>query len=480
MENPGSSIISALGAGSGINFVQLANDIAEATYASQRLNISNRTETLEARISAAANLRNVLTELSSALGDRIRNGDLSRQGNVADPSVATVSFPQGSTPTGTYSLEVSQLADSQTLVSQSYTDPSDPVGEGTLTIRFGTVAGANFTEDTNQTPLEITVEASDTLETLAAKITSESNNTLSAYVAQGTDGAQLVIKGQDGAVNGFTLEGTNNAILPIGGGGQGDLTYLNWDPSTDAGELRATAQDAIYEFDTVEYRSTSNTVTGLPEGITLELTGTNFGAPTTISFDTDNSAISNVVTDLVAALNDVAAIVAQDGAALGGTLGNDPGARALKRDLANLTREIVMPNADPGEPRTLADLGVEITAEGTFELDTERLNQTLTDNPAATAAMFTTGVFGVFATIDNLARDNTARNNPGSLGGSLERYEDLIENNEDRLERIAQQQENLRERLVRDLVAAETRISSSQSTLSFLQQQFDLLSNSQR
>ena len=83
MENPGSSIISALGAGSGINFVQLANDIAEATYASQRLNISNRTETLEARISAAANLRNELTELSSALGARIRNRDLTRQGDVA-------------------------------------------------------------------------------------------------------------------------------------------------------------------------------------------------------------------------------------------------------------------------------------------------------------------------------------------------------------------------------------------------------------
>ncbi|MEL7198198.1 MAG: flagellar filament capping protein FliD [Pseudomonadota bacterium] len=475
MDNPGSSIISALGAGSGINFVQLAEDIADATYAAQRINISNRNETLEARISAAANLRNVLTGLSSALGDRIRNGDVSRQGEVENPSVASVSVPVGTTPTGTYSLEVSQLAQSQTLVSQGFTAPDDLVGEGTLTIRFGTVAGASFTEDTDQPQLDITVEATDTLEMLAAKITTQSDDALDAYVVQGTDGAQLVIKGREGDVNGFTLEGNSSALLPTAT--PGDLSYLSWQPATDAGELRQSAQDAVFELDTVEIRSASNTVTGLPEGMTLQLEATNVGAPTTISFETDNSAISDVVTDLVAALNDVARIVNEDANAQGGTLGSDPGARALRNDLRNLTSVIVMPNADPDEPRTLADLGIEITADGTFELDAERLNQTLSENPAATAAMFTTGVFGVFATIDDLARDNTTTTDPGSLGGSVARYEGLIERNEERLERIADQQENLRERLVRDLVAAETRISASQSTLSFLQQQFDLSNN---
>lgn len=475
MDNPGSSIISALGVGSGVNFVQLAEDLADATFAAQRQNIANRNETLNTRISAASNLRNALTGLSSALGDRIRTGDLSPQGSLDNPSVGSVSTPTGTTPTGTYSLEVSQLAQSQTLVSQSFTDASDPVGEGTLTIRFGTIAGASFAEDTNQTPLDITVEATDTLESLATKITSESDGALQAYVAQGTDGAQLVIKGSEGGVNGFTLEGNSSALLPTAT--PGDLSYLSWNPAADAGELRQTAQDAVFELDTVEIRSASNTVTGLPEGITLELDATNVGAPTTISFDTNTGAISSVMTDLVAALNDIAQIVNEDANAQGGTLGNDPGARALKRDLGSLTSEVVMPNAEDDEPRTLGDLGVSIAADGTFTLDAARLNETISANPDATAALFTTGVFGVFATIDNLARDNTTTSDPGSLGGSVERYENLIERNDERLERIAQQQESLRERLVRDLVAAETRISSSQSTLSFLQQQFDLSSD---
>ena len=174
---------------------------------------------------------------------------------------------------------------------------------------------------------------------------------------------------------------------------------------------------------------------------------------------------------LVAALNDLVALLNQEAAAFGGTLANDPGARELRRDLGELTSRVVMPGAAEGEPSTLADLGLSITRDGTFQLDSARLNATLADSPDAAAAMFTTGASGVFATMDKLARENTLRRLPGSLGGSLERYEDQIERNDERLAKIAEQQESMRERLTRDLVAAERRIAASQSTLSFLQQQ---------
>ena len=110
--------------------------------------------------------------------------------------------------------------------------------------------------------------------------------------------------------------------------------------------------------------------------------------------------------------------------------------------------------------------------DGTFRIDSERLEETLTNSPDAAAAMFTTGVFGVFATIDGLARDNTAIGDPGSLGGSVTRYEDQIERNEERLDRIAEQQEHLRAQLARSFNAAQSQIAVSQSTLSFIEQQF--------
>ena len=471
MSETGSSIISALGAGSGINFSQLATDISEATYSFQRENLQTRNETLQAQISAASVLRSALTGLSSALGDRIRNGDVSPRASIGNAGVANVSAPAGTAPSGSYSLEVSQLADSQTLVSPAFTSADDLVGEGTLAIRFGTVAGASFTEDTEQAALNITVESTDTLSDLAARISSESGGALEAYVANGTDGAQLVIKGRDGAINGFVLEPTSSALLPSAT--PGDLTYLAWSPATDSGQLRSAAQNAVFELDTVEIRSQSNRVTGLPEGLELTLTGTNVGAPTDITFTQDTSAITSVMSDLTAAINDVVSLLQGiDGEEE--LLQTDQGARELRRDLSALTSRSIDPTADPDAPNTLGDLGLSLNRDGTFRFDTARLERTLNESPEETAALFTTGLFGVFATVDELARNNSTVGDPGSLGGSINRFEGQIERNDERLERIAEQQEALRNQLNRSFAGAQNQISASQSTLSFIRQQFEI------
>jgi flagellar hook-associated protein 2 len=175
MENQGSSIIQALGAGSGIDFIQLAGDLAQASFDPQRNNLNSRNEALTARISAASLLRSSLNDLASALGDRVRNGDLSPSPNLTNPAIADVSTTSGIAPQGTYSLEVTQLASSQTLASQSFSSGEDLVGEGTLNIRFGTVSGASFTEDTEQTALAIEVTDTDTLASLASKISAGSD-----------------------------------------------------------------------------------------------------------------------------------------------------------------------------------------------------------------------------------------------------------------------------------------------------------------
>lgn len=470
METAGSSIISALGAGSGIDFIALADNISTASFGFQRQTVEARRESLVARISAAGQLRGSVTTLASALGDRIRNGDLAPRGDLANSAVARVSVPAGLSPTGNFALEVTQLAQGQTLVSRGLASRDALVGEGTLNIRFGTVAGASFTADAARDPLAITVTADDTLTTLAAKITRDSGGTVNAYVAQGSGGAQLVLKGAEGAASGFVLEPVSASGAPVAV--PGDLSYLAWNPASDAGELRAGAQDAAFLLDTVALTSPTNRVTGLPGGFTLDLTATNNGAPTTLTFASNIAAISGVMGDFVAALNDIVAQVNELAAPVGGQLGNDPGARELRRDLAALAGQVVMPGATDGQPRTLADLGLSLNRDGTFRLDTARLNRALDSSPDAVAAMFTTGVSGVFATVDRFARANSLVSDPGSLGGSVRRYEAQLASSDARLAKIAEQQESLRERLTRGLVASERRVAASQSTLNFLRLQF--------
>ena len=476
MENAGSSIISALGAGSGVDFIKLAQDISAASFAAQRNSVSARQTALETKISAAGQLRGPITGLASALGDRIRNGDLAPRPELANPAVARVTVPAGLSPRGNFALEVTQLAQGQTLVGRAYAGRDALVGEGTLTLRFGTVSGASFTPDAARAAAAIAITATDTLATLATKINQASGGAVQAYVADGASSAQLVMKGREGAANGFVLEaaGAGGAAAP------GDLGYVGWEPASNAGELQGTARDAMFRLDTVERTSPTNRVTGLPGGFVLNLTATNTGAPTSLSFASNTEAISGVMADFVAALNDIVGQIADVAAPIGGALGNDAGARELRRDLAGLASRIVMPAAADGEPRTLGDLGLALNRDGSFRLDNARLTRALETSPDAVAAMFTTGVSGVFATMDRFARENSLVTDPGSLGGSLRRFEMQKATSDARLATIAEQQEALRERLTREFTASERRVAASQSTLAYLRQQVDLWSNSDR
>ncbi|QZH76118.1 MAG: flagellar filament capping protein FliD [Erythrobacter sp.] len=471
-----SSIVSRLGGGSGVDMAQLAKDLAEARFLPQIGQLEARSTALEAKISAASTLRSQLTQLASALGDRIRNGDLAPSATIANGGVAQVSVLSGSSASGSYTLEVQSLAASQTLASNAYSAATDLAGEGQLTIRFGTIAGAAFTEDASSTAATIDVLGTDTLADVAAKIRS-SGAGLDAYVARTASGAQLVVKGETGAANAFVMEATG-ASVSGGAPAAGDLDYLAWSPASDSGQRKAVAADAQLLFDGVALASSSNKVTGLPEGLVLNLTGTNQGAPTTIGFADKSAQISSMMGDFVGALNEIATSLAELAAPLGGDLGNDPGARALKRALASLTTQVVMPIAADGAPSTLADLGLVRTREGNFRLDNERLSATLGNNLAAASAMFTTGLFGVFGTVDKLARDLTLTTNPGSLGGSLARYNSQLETVDEKLEKIADQQAALRERMVKDFASVDRNVSASQSTLSFIQNQIAIWNNS--
>lgn len=466
MDSSTSSLVSRLGGGSGVDMVKLASDLAAARFASQIARLEARNETLEARVSAAAQLRGQFSQLASALGERIRTGDLAPQPSIGNSAVATVSVAPGANPRGSYGLEVTQLARGQMLALAGPAGGSDPLGEGTLTIRFGTIDGASFTPDAARDPLEIAVGPADTLAQVAARITGAGAG-LTAYVASGANGPELVVKGSEGAGNAFVVEVVSTSA-------PGPLDDLGWTPAADTGQQRQSAQDAAFLLDTVAMTSPSNRVTGLPEGMQLDLRGTNVGAPTAIGFAERSGQVSTVMGDLVAALNDITAQLRALGDPLSGELGNDPGLRGLRGALAGLSSVTIMPNAAPGAPRTLGDLGLSLNRDGSFQLDSARLQRTLTEDPMGAAAMFTTGIYGVFATVDRIARTAAARGDPGSLAGSETRYAAQIARNQAALDKITEQQEKLRERMTREFVAADRRVAASNSTLSFLKAQVDL------
>jgi flagellar hook-associated protein 2 len=462
-----SSIVSALGGGSGVDMVALANNLAAAQFQLRTERLAVKSEVLDRQISAASSLKNTLSLLANALGDRVRTGDLAVTPQVANGSVATASSPAGTTGSGTYSLEVLSLAATQALASPAFAASTDVVGAGSLTFRFGETSGAAFTEDTAHAAVTVDIASGSTLTDIANAINAK-NAGISAYVAQTEQGAQLVMKGPEGAKNGFIVEATETV-------GEEGLAALAWNPAAggDPAQLLAASADAQFKLDGLAMSSASNTTGTVAPGLSLKLTGTNVGAPTTVSFSSPVANISSAMQDLVSALNEVAGDLRAATDPMSGDLSRDSGARALKRTFSGLAGQIIMPDATGDTPRTLADLGLATERDGSFRLDTARLQATLERDPAGAAAMFTAGLYGVYSTFDKISRGASKTGDPGSLAGSISRYQrQTLELTKDSA-KLADQHERLRATLVARFAAADTRISASKSTLSFLQSQVD-------
>ena len=128
---------------------------------------------------------------------------------------------------------------------------------------------------------------------------------------------------------------------------------------------------------------------------------------------------------------------------------------------------------DIGSARTLADLGLATQRDGSFLLDSARLAATLKTDPQGAAAMFTNGLYGIFAAIDGVARKAGSASDPGSLSGSISRYTKQRAKLGEEQVKLAEAQETMRARLVSRFAVADTRIGVAKSTLTFLQNQID-------
>jgi flagellar hook-associated protein 2 len=212
------SIISSLGAGSGINTTSLVTQLVEIEKAPREERLDSTEEKLEAQISAYGTLQSSLSELQGVL-DPLSDNDTFNARSVAfpDTDVITPNSVDAGAQTGTYQIEVVDVAQSQSLATGAYADKDEALNEaGTLTISFGTWtydedADPGADADTDQDPysfatndaraaLNITVEASDSLQDIADKINAEDADVQASVLL--VDGQyQLLLTAPSGADN---------------------------------------------------------------------------------------------------------------------------------------------------------------------------------------------------------------------------------------------------------------------------------------
>jgi flagellar hook-associated protein 2 len=275
----------------------------------------------------------------------------------SNDAVARAATSGGATP-GSLSFTVDQLATRhQVAVGGTYASAEATVGAGELTL----------TRSDGQTS-NVTLGAGATLQDAARALNDLAGT--SAQVLKVADGAYrlLVTASETGANAAFTATST------VGGIADG------------ANEVLAAGQNATLSLGGLTLSRSSNTVTDLMEGVSLQLTGT--GAVTVdVAQDLDEGVtqVKGFVDGLNGLLNQIGTATkssAEQGSR--GPLNGDPLARDLAVRLRGALSQIT---AGDGEFRTLSQIGVSLTRDGRVTLDEDKLRNALSTDPQAVASL---------------------------------------------------------------------------------------------
>lgn len=469
MTSVGSSILTSLGAGSGIDTASLVASLVQATREPKEGAITSRQSLNSARISALASAIGSLDTFADALTAVLSDAAYTGTPNSNDASIASVSLLSGGTPQGLPAqLTVEQLATSRVLNSSATAGATgtSPVGTGSITIT--TQGGQTQT---------ITIDSTNNSYAGLAAAVNASGTGVTARVVTDASGTRLVFKGETGADNDFALSVSGAASGSV-------LEGLAWNGTNSATMSSTSApQNARITLDGVEYEYASNSVDGAIPYLRIDLNKASPGTTVTLSMSQPTAGLSDLLKEFVDAYNTLmkalnTATAAGTDQSNAGVLNGVSGVRDMKKQLAALTST---PLASTGTYRTLADIGVTTNRDGTLSLDTAMLARAMENDPSGVTNMVNPTTASAtspgLASLMDQVRDNIEKDD-GPLKLAQERYDELADELSKQLEKLDDQMTDYEASLTRIYASMETRLSALKATQSYLDQQIKVWTNS--
>jgi flagellar hook-associated protein 2 len=352
------ALSSSLGTGQGIDVTSTVNQLITNLRGPEQV-WQTQQQILAGQSSALTQLNTEVTALSNSV-DTLNDpaGALSARAVSSSQSAIVTATASNSTPVGSHTIVVNNLASSASYYSGAVAKSTTPLAAGALTIQVG-----------NQAANTITIDATNnTLDGLAAAITN-ANIGVTASVVNDSNGARLaIVSNTSGAASDLTV----NA-------GSSGLTFTKG----------ATGTDASLSVDGVPISSASNTVTDTVAGLTLNLVGADPNTQVQIAVSPDTTKVTQAVTDFVTAYNTIiqdltSQFTFNSSTNTAGPLSGDAGARLVQNELLNAATFTGTGNSI----NTLAQLGVTMNDDGTLAVDNSKLSNAVNSDFAGVQNFF--------------------------------------------------------------------------------------------
>ncbi len=390
--------ISSLGVGSGLDLGSLVSGLIEAERAPTANRLAFKEQNLTAELSAFGLLRSSLSQFQSSLsGLQSATAFDAKDVSLSNDSVFSTSV-ENFADAGSYSVEVTALAKAQSLASSAataFTSVDDVIGEGTMTIQFGTTSTGpySFTPDSGQGPQAIAVSAANgnnTLSGLRDYINDNDFNVLASVVNDGNGYRLVLISERTGA--------SNSMEITVSGDGDGDdndnsgLSQLAFNASAQTGMLQTvSAQDAALSINGLEITRDRNSVTGAINGVTLDLLKADIGNVVSVDISESRAQVTASINGFVGAYNElmvhIDSLTAYNPETNSGSiLIGDFTVRSISSQIRNEVFGRV--SGLNGNIKSLVDIGITTNSSGTLDVDGSKLKDALTNYGSEVAALF--------------------------------------------------------------------------------------------
>ncbi|MFK8027949.1 MAG: flagellar filament capping protein FliD [Gammaproteobacteria bacterium] len=435
--------ISSLGVGSGLDLESLVQNLIAAESRPIQL-LQTRQANLDVKISAFGQLQGSLSSFQSSVS-ALATSDAFRgvAASSSDDSVFTASGDQAAV-TGSNDVEVTQIAQNNKLGSQSFISGSEVIGTGQITFTVGAdTFNVDITSETN------------TLEQIRDAINAENDNTsVQASIINIDEGSKLILTANDsGLANTIQIAITDDDANNTDDAG---LSRLNFNIQ----ELTP-ALDAILTVDGFEVTRTSNEISDVIQGVTLNLKDV---GTATVSVSENLGVAKTSIEALVSSYNElISTLNVQGDTSLSGenTLLNiETRARSLFSNYYNDSSSNI---------NYLFQLGLSFDRDGILSFDGDQFDDVVSTNVGEIQNLFSNSENGFIASLESVIKSYT--DSDGIISTRTEGLNTERQSLDEDIERISIRIEDTEARLRARFSSLDGLLSRLNSTSSFLTQQ---------
>jgi len=357
--------------------------------------LNNQITSYQSKISALGTIQASLVSFQTAALGLSSNTFNTPSATSSNTSAFTATATATATP-GNYSLAVSQLAQAQSIVATGQASANTAIGNGTsttLTFNFGTISGgtlsggvysgATFTGN-GSTAKTVTIDSSNnTLTGIRDAINAANIGVTATIINDGTASPYRLVltSSATGAANSMQISVSGDASLS---------SLLSYDPAgTQNLTQSSAAQNASLTVNGIAVSKSSNAISDVIQGVTLNLAGTTTGSTLTVANDVQSvtTSINTFVQAYNSVVNAVQAQTSYDPTTkVAGTLQGDVSLSILQSQMAALIGSNIGNN--PNGYSNLAQIGIGFQKDGTLAVDTATLNSALNSNYQGVASLF--------------------------------------------------------------------------------------------